>query len=71
MKIKVSDERKPLVGIVGEIYARSNHFCNDEIIKSIESYGGEAWLSPITEWIHYLDFINKTRAGNKFNIISA
>jgi predicted CoA-substrate-specific enzyme activase len=44
---------KPLVGIVGEIYVRSNPFCNGRVIRAVERFGGEAWLAPISEWILY------------------
>jgi predicted CoA-substrate-specific enzyme activase len=46
-------ERKPLVGIVGEIYVRCNPFTNDDLVRSIERFGGEAWLAPVTEWFLY------------------
>ena len=45
---------RPLVGIVGEIYVRSNVFANQDLVRSIERAGGEAWLTPISEWIRYL-----------------
>ncbi len=44
---------KPLVGVVGEIYVRCNTFANEDVIAAIERYGGEAWLTPISEWILY------------------
>jgi predicted nucleotide-binding protein (sugar kinase/HSP70/actin superfamily) len=44
-------ERRPLVGIVGEIYVRNNPFSNEELVRRIEGAGGEAWLAPIPEWI--------------------
>lgn len=48
-----NDAHRPLVGIVGEIYVRCNPFCNDNLIRVIESSGGEAWLAPISEWVLY------------------
>ncbi len=51
--VPVRRERKPLVGIVGEIYVRCNTFTNDDLVRSIERYGGEAWLAPVTEWFLY------------------
>ena len=45
---------RPLVGIVGEIFVRSNVFANQDLVRSIERAGGEAWLTPISEWIRYL-----------------
>jgi len=44
---------KPLVGIVGEIYVRCNSFSNEDVVRAIEKLGGEAWLSPLSEWIMY------------------
>ena len=44
---------KPLVGIVGEIFVRCNSFSNEDVVGTIEKLGGEAWLSPISEWILY------------------
>jgi len=46
-------ERKPLVGVVGEIYVRSEPFSNAFVVDAIEKAGGEAWVSPIGEWILY------------------
>lgn len=57
--VPVIRDRKPLVGIVGEIYVRCNSFCNGGLIKSIESSGGEAWLTPISEWILYTSWMER------------
>ncbi|MCK5809045.1 hypothetical protein KAH37_08685, partial [bacterium] len=54
--------KKPLVGIVGEIYVRCNPFANDNLIKAIEEGGGEAWLSPMHEWILYTEYIQNFMA---------
>jgi predicted nucleotide-binding protein (sugar kinase/HSP70/actin superfamily) len=48
--------QKPLIGIVGEIYVRSNPFSNENIVGQIESLGGEVWLPPVGEWISYTNF---------------
>jgi predicted nucleotide-binding protein (sugar kinase/HSP70/actin superfamily) len=53
---------KPLVGIVGEIYIRSNVFANEDLIRTIERLGGEAWLPPIGEWLFYINYISARRA---------
>ncbi len=52
---------KPLIGIVGEIYVRSNPFANENVIDKVEQFGGEAWLAPITEWIHYVNAMGRRR----------
>ncbi|MBF0106209.1 MAG: hypothetical protein HQM16_12880 [Deltaproteobacteria bacterium] len=45
--------KKPLVGVVGEIYIRNNPYANENLIRSIEDLGGEAWMVPVSEWILY------------------
>jgi predicted nucleotide-binding protein (sugar kinase/HSP70/actin superfamily) len=47
---------RPLIGIVGEIYVRSNQFGNDFIIRRIEELGGEALLPGMQEWVEYTDW---------------
>jgi len=46
--------RKPIVGIVGEIYTRANHFSNEDAVREIEALGGEVWMPPIGEWLLYV-----------------
>ncbi len=53
IKIDRSNGRKPIIGIVGEIYIRSNRFTNNNAVALIENLGGEAWVAPVTEWILY------------------
>jgi predicted nucleotide-binding protein (sugar kinase/HSP70/actin superfamily) len=50
---RVQEEPKPLIGAVGEIYCRLDDGSNDDIIRIIEDYGGEVWLSGICEWVEY------------------
>ncbi len=54
-------EVKPLIGVVGEIFCRLNHFSNEELIREIEAHGGEAWLSGITGWVLYTNVEQKWR----------
>jgi predicted nucleotide-binding protein (sugar kinase/HSP70/actin superfamily) len=56
---------KPLIGIVGEIYVRLNRFSNEDVIRKIEQYGGEAWIAPLTEWVLYVNKISKDRSFRK------
>ena len=56
---------KPLIGIVGEIFVRLNRFSNEDVIRKIEQYGGEAWIAPLTEWILYVNVISKGRSLQK------
>lgn len=57
-----TERRRPLVGIVGEIYVRCNAYSNDHLIRAIERGGGEAWLSPISEWVLYTSVLHRIRA---------
>lgn len=54
--------RRPLVGVVGEIYVRCDPFINGGLCRRIEELGGEAWLTPISEWILYTNFL-RSRVG--------
>ncbi len=48
---------RPLIGIVGEIFVRSNRFSNENVARKIEALGGEAWLPPLSEWLIYTNYI--------------
>ncbi len=52
-KLEFFKEDKPLVGVVGEIYVRNSSFSNSNLVKRIEDNGGEAWVAPMMEWVHY------------------
>ncbi len=54
--------RRPLVGVVGEIYTRANRFANENIVRMIEDLGGEAWMPTIAEWVLYVNFTSLRRA---------
>jgi len=54
--------RKPIVGIVGEIYTRANTFSNENAVREIEALGGEVWMPPIGEWLLYVTHSSKNDA---------
>ena len=56
---------KPKIGIVGEIYVRSNRFSNEHIVRKIEALGGEACLAPLVEWIHYINGMSRRHTWSK------
>ena len=59
-QIKVEkDGRKPLIGVVGEIYIRTNRFSNHDVVKKIEELGGEVRVAPMAEWFFYTNFMYK------------
>jgi predicted nucleotide-binding protein (sugar kinase/HSP70/actin superfamily) len=53
---------KPLIGIIGEIFVRSNKFSNEDLVRKIEALGGAAWLAPVEEWIYYVNYIATQKA---------
>lgn len=55
------DPEVPLIGVVGEIFCRLNTFSNEDLIRKLESYEAEAWLSDIAEWIGYTNSEVKRR----------
>jgi len=46
--------RRPLVGINGEIFLRSNCFSNRDLVKECEKAGLEVLVAPVGEWGHYI-----------------
>ena len=57
--------KKPLIGVVGEIFVRSNRFSNEDLVKKIEGLGGEVWLAPVEEWIYYVNLMGLRKARAK------
>jgi predicted CoA-substrate-specific enzyme activase len=60
---------RPVIGIVGEVFVRLNSFSNEEIVRKIEQFGGEAWIAPLSEWILYVNTIatGKSLARRSFS----
>ena len=50
--------RRPLVGINGEIYLRTNTFSNQNLVEECEASGLEVVVSPMSEWIKYTSYRN-------------
>lgn len=57
--------RRPVVGIVGEIYIRTNRFANEDVIRQLERLGGEVWMPPILEWILYTNMTARDRVWRR------
>jgi predicted CoA-substrate-specific enzyme activase len=53
-----SEPRRPLVGINGEIFLRSNKFSNSDLVRECEKVGLEVIVSPIAEWFKYITHRN-------------
>jgi len=53
---------RPRIGIVGEVFVRSNEFTNNFMVRKIEAQGGEAVLPPFEEWVNYIGWSRKADA---------
>ncbi len=62
MAVGINERSRPVIGIVGEIYIRSNRFSNEDVVRRIEQLGGEAWVAPISEWLLYVNATAKASA---------
>lgn len=56
------EEEKPVVGVVGEIYVRTNRFANENLYRTLENLGLEVWVPPVGEWIYFINYMSKTWA---------
>ncbi|RKX23793.1 MAG: hypothetical protein DRP47_12300, partial [Candidatus Zixiibacteriota bacterium] len=54
--IETTDDYRPLVGLVGEIFLRNNRFTNNHLIEKLEKYGLEVRLATFTEWPLYTSY---------------
>ena len=68
--IETAGPRRPLVGIVGEIYVRNNIYANEDVIGAVETFGGEAWMLPITDWVIYTSSLENYKEEFPSTIIS-
>ncbi len=55
-------EKRPLIGVIGEIFVRSHRFSNENLVRKLESLGGEVWLAPVEEWIYYVNEMSMRKA---------
>jgi predicted nucleotide-binding protein (sugar kinase/HSP70/actin superfamily) len=55
------NQKRPLIGVVGEIFCRLTSFTNDYTIRKVEEYGGECTLAHIVEWVWYTNLEHKKR----------
>jgi len=47
---------KPLVGMVGEIYLRTQVHANQDVVRILERYGAEVVNASIAEWVNYTTY---------------
>lgn len=53
--------RRPLIGVVGEIFCRLTPFTNDFMLRKLEEFGAECSLAHVTEWLWYTNVEQKKR----------
>ena len=56
------EDKKPCIGIIGEIFVRSHRFSNENLVRKIEALGGEVWLAPVEEWVYYVSLMGLRKA---------
>lgn len=52
-KIERQEGKKPLIGIVGEIFVRTHKDSNQKLVKVLEDLGCETFTSSVAEWVEY------------------
>ncbi|MBN1799561.1 MAG: hypothetical protein JW822_13380 [Spirochaetales bacterium] len=57
--LKMTIEQAPQVIVMGEIFVRRDSFSNQNIAKMLAERGFVARLSPVMEWIYYLNYMIK------------
>ncbi len=60
--VKIDKRPKPRIGIIGEIFARSNQYANNFVVDKLENLGAQCSLPPIEEWMDYTDHQRKRRS---------
>jgi predicted CoA-substrate-specific enzyme activase len=63
--------RRPVVGINGEIFLRSNTFSNQDLVRECEKAGLEVVVSSISEWLKYILYRHVEDAVNDRKFVKA
>jgi predicted nucleotide-binding protein (sugar kinase/HSP70/actin superfamily) len=60
--------RKPLIGIVGEIFLRMHAQSNQDLIRVLERHGAEVVNSSLAEWVNYITYGQLRENKNNFRL---
>ena len=60
--------RKPLIGIVGEIFLRMHTQSNQDLIRVLERHGAEVVNSSLAEWVNYITYGQLRENKNDFRL---
>jgi predicted CoA-substrate-specific enzyme activase len=52
-------DARPWVGVLGEVFVRQHEYSNQGLVRHIEALGGKVWLAPFTEWIYYVNDLQR------------
>jgi predicted nucleotide-binding protein (sugar kinase/HSP70/actin superfamily) len=66
----VYSRKRPLVGVVGEIFCRLTPFTNDFLIRKLEEFGAECTLAHIVEWVWYTNLEQQKRIKQRGDTFS-
>lgn len=59
--IEMTDEKKPRIGVVGEIYVKFHPIANNHIVRMVEEAGGEIVVSGLADFFFYGQLDNQFR----------
>jgi predicted nucleotide-binding protein (sugar kinase/HSP70/actin superfamily) len=48
--------RKPLIGMVGEIYLRTHVKANQDVVRMLEKHGAEVVNASVSEWVNFTSY---------------
>jgi predicted CoA-substrate-specific enzyme activase len=55
--LKLPSSQVPVIAITGEIYVRRDNLSRQNLTEKLAEKGFATVCSPITEWVHYCDFL--------------
>jgi len=53
--VPTTEDDRPWIGIVGEIFVRMQRFSNQSLVERLEELGAHAWMVPFSEWLFYIN----------------
>jgi predicted nucleotide-binding protein (sugar kinase/HSP70/actin superfamily) len=60
--------KKPLIGIVGEIFLRMHVNANQDLIRVLERHGAEVVNASLAEWVNYITYGELRESKNHFRL---
>ena len=60
--------RKPLIGIVGEVFVRMHVQANHNLIRTLEGFGAEVVNASLTEWVNFVSYVGYKNGTHGFRL---